>query len=75
MRLEVKYLFPISSSGANFYIYQLPEGLRMRKILGCKRIHKPRWRFSVFSRILMTFFITPLNKNFINGVANREIVH
>ena len=44
MKLEVKYLFPTSCSGASFYIYQLPEGLAMRKILhmvlGCKRIHK-----------------------------------
>ena len=29
MKLEVKYLFPTSSSGANFYIYQLYEGLGM----------------------------------------------
>ena len=33
MKLKVKYLFPTSSSGANFYIYQLPESLGMRKIL------------------------------------------
>ena len=33
MKLEVKYLFPTSSSGANFFIYELPEGLGMRKIL------------------------------------------
>ena len=33
MKLEVKYFFPTSSSGAHFYIYQLPEGLEMRKIL------------------------------------------
>ena len=33
MKLEVKYLFPTSSSGVNFYIYQLPEGLGMRKML------------------------------------------
>ena len=33
MKLEVKYLFPTSCSGANFYIYQLPEGFRIRKIL------------------------------------------
>ena len=30
MKLQVKYLFSTSTS---FYIYQLPEGLRMRKIL------------------------------------------
>ena len=33
MKLEVKYLFPNSSSDANFYIFQLPEGLGTRKIL------------------------------------------
>ena len=32
MNLKVKYLFPSSSSGANFCIYQLPECLGMRKI-------------------------------------------
>ena len=33
MKLEVKYLCPASSSGANFLIHQLPEGLEMRNIL------------------------------------------
>ena len=33
MKLRVKYLFPTSSSGTKFYIYQLPEGLGMTKIL------------------------------------------
>ena len=33
MKLEVKYPFPTSSSDANACIYQLPEGLEMRKIL------------------------------------------
>ena len=32
MKLEVEYLFLTSSSGANRYIYHLPEGLGMRKI-------------------------------------------
>ena len=30
MKLEVKYLFPTSFSGANFNIHQFPEGLEMR---------------------------------------------
>ena len=34
MKLEVKYLFSISSSSVTFYIYELSEGLGMRKILG-----------------------------------------
>ena len=33
MKLEVKYIFPSSSSGVNFCIYQLPEGLEMKKPL------------------------------------------
>ena len=33
MKLKVKYIFPTLSSVANFYIYQLPEGLGMKKIL------------------------------------------
>ena len=32
IKLEVEYLFPTSSSGANFYTYQLPESPGMRKI-------------------------------------------
>ena len=32
MKLEVKYIFPTSISGANFYIYELPEGLGMKII-------------------------------------------
>ena len=52
MKLGVKYLFPTSCSGASFYIYQLPEGLAIRKILhmvlGCKRIHKPGRTFQDF---------------------------
>ena len=33
IKLEAKYLFPTSSSGSDVYIYQLLEGLRIRKIL------------------------------------------
>ena len=41
MKLEVKYTFPTSASGANVYIYELPEGLAMGKILACDtRMHK-----------------------------------
>ena len=58
VKLEVKHLFPTSTWGTHFYIYQLPEGLRMRKILahmvlGCKRIHKPGLTFSAFLQIFM----------------------
>ena len=56
MKLEVKYLFPTSSSGANFYIYyQLSEGLGMGKhlhmVLGRKRIHKSGRKLSGISSI------------------------
>ena len=40
MKLEVKYLFPNSSSGANVYIYQLSEGLGMRKTAHGIRMQK-----------------------------------
>ena len=33
MKLDVTYLFPTLCSDINFYIYQLPEGLGMRKML------------------------------------------
>ena len=50
MKLEVKYLFPSSSSGANFYIYELPEGLLMRKILahGTRMQKNPQTRKDIF---------------------------
>ena len=50
MKLEVKYLFPPSSSGANFYIHQSPEGLGMRKTLAYDiRMHEnPQTRENVF---------------------------
>ena len=31
MKLEVQYLFPTSCSGANLFIYQLSEGLGIKK--------------------------------------------
>ena len=33
MKLEFKYIFPASTPGLNNYIYKLPEGLGMRRIL------------------------------------------
>ena len=64
VKLEVKHPFPTSSWGTHFYIYQLPEGLRMRKILahmvlGCKRIHKPGLTFSAFLQIEITQVQSP----------------
>ena len=49
-KLEVKYLVPASSSGANLYIYQLPEGLGMRKILthGIRMQKNPQSRKDIF---------------------------
>ena len=54
MKLEAKYLFPTSSSGVNFYIYQLHEGLGMSKILahGIRMPKNPQTRednFRIFS--------------------------
>ena len=85
-KLEVKYLFPTLSSDANFYIYQLPEGLGMRKILahgisrvGCKRIPKTGQTFSGFSWIFKELSVpkaqlAPSHKKAVNDVANPKIV-
>ena len=50
MKLEVKYLFPISFSGATFFIYELPEGLGMRKILanGTRMQKNPQNKEEIF---------------------------
>ena len=79
MKLEVKYLFLTSSLGANFYIYQLPEGLGMRKILThCVTMPKiPQnkedifWIFTDFYEVVrvQSTTCTP-HGNFISGVAN-----
>ena len=37
-------------------------------VLGCKRIHKHGWRFS-------KVYLAPPHKDFINGVANPELVY
>ena len=84
MKLKVKYLFPTSSSGTKFYIYQLPERLGMTKILahgkGCKRIHKTRHPFLVFSRIFMELCGSKVqlalpDGKLINCIANPKIVY
>ena len=84
MKLEAKYLFPTSSSGVNFYIYQLHEGLGMSKILahGIRMPKNPQTReaFSEFSQIFMELsgykvqLANPYG-NFISGVANPEIIY
>ena len=50
MKLEVKYLFSNSVSSASFYIYQLPEGLGMSKILthGIRMQKNPETRVDIF---------------------------
>ena len=50
MKLEVKYIFPTSTPRVNNYIYKLPEGLGMRKILAYgTRIQKnPQTREDIF---------------------------
>ena len=44
MKLQVKYLFPTSSSGTHFYIHQFSEGLGMGNILahGLRMQKKPQ---------------------------------
>ena len=73
MKLEVKYLFPTSSSGAKFYIYQMPEGLEMRKILahGIRMQKNPRTMEDICKSKVQ---LAPQQGNFISGVANPEIV-
>ena len=50
MKLEVKDLFPTSSTGSNFYIYQLPKSLGMSKVLphGVRMQKTPKTRTKVF---------------------------
>ena len=51
MKLEVKYIFPTSTPGVNNYIYKLPEGLGMRRILahGTRIQKNPQTREDIFS--------------------------
>ena len=84
MKLKVKYPFPNSSSGANFYIQQLPKGLGMRKILahGIRMQKNPQTRENIFW-VFMDFHevygskvqLAPPHGNFINSVANPETVN
>ena len=77
MNLEVKYIFPTSTPDVNNYIYKLPEGLGMRRILAHDtRIEKnPRIRKGIF-RIFTDFYRvcqskvqhTAPDRNFINGI-------
>ena len=60
MKLEVKYIFPTSTPGVNNYIYKLPEGLGMRRILahGTRIQKNPQtredifWIFTDFHRVM-----------------------
>ena len=77
MKLKVEHHFPTSSSGSNFCIYQLPEGLGTRKITWWYRMRKnPQtredtfWIFSDFHGV-MQFQLAPLHVKFINGIANQ----
>ena len=81
MKSEVKYLFPTSSSGANSYIHQLPEGLGMRKILAhVIRMRKnPQTREDIFwifthfhgvMRVQSPTFIPPPTPTEISSMAS-----
>ena len=50
MKLEVKYLFPTSCSGRNFYIDQLPKVMGIRRILaqGLRIQKNPQSRENIF---------------------------
>ena len=81
MKLGVKFLYLTSSSGENFYIYQLREGLGMRNMLahGIRMQKNTQTRDAIFW-IFMEFSNSKVqlalpHKNFINGVANPKIVY
>ena len=84
MELEVKYLFSTSSSRANFFIYQLPEDLRMKRILvyeiGMQKNPQTSRTFSGFSRILIELCGSKVqlalpHGNFSNSLAIPEIIY
>ena len=79
MKLQVKYLFPTSSSGTHFYIHQFSEGLGMGNILahGLRMQKKPQtsanilWIFMEVHEFMQVQkpTCTP-QENFSKGVAN-----
>ena len=81
VKLEVKYIFPTSSSGLIFYVYELPEMRKyQRMVLGCERIYNPGRKFFRSSRIFMELCgskiqLAFLHGSFISGVTNPEIVY
>ena len=82
MKLKVKYLFPTSSSGANFFIDKLPKIWKLEKkcyvinmLSTFKRIYKPGLTFSGFSRTFIEISgfkvqLDPPHGNFSNGYSN-----
>ena len=79
IKLEVKHIFLTPTWSADFYIYQLPESLGMRKILvhgiGCKRIYRPGLTFSAFSWICMELCRSQVQlTHLINGIASLKII-
>ena len=60
MKYEVKYIFPTSTPGLNNYIYKLPDGLGMRRIVahGTRIQKNPQtredifWIFADFHRVM-----------------------
>ena len=82
MKLEVKYIFPTLTSGANFYIYELPEDLGMKKNIyahGSGMQKNPQFKEDIF-RIFIELCgskvqLASWQRNFINGIANPKIVY
>ena len=82
MKLETQCLFPTSFSGTNVYIYQMPEGLGMKKILthGVRMQMNPQtradvsWIFTNFHGICgFKVQLAPSHGKFINGVAKPKL--
>ena len=63
MKLKVKSLFPTLSSGTNFFIYQLPEGLEIRRILahGIRMQTFPQTRVDIYQ--IFTDFLRVIQFN------------
>ena len=84
MNLEVKYLFPTLSSGANFLIYQLPEVLGMRKIIAHGIRMQKNAKTRAYNFLILTDLHTvmrfqsstyTLHGNFSNGCSNPETAY
>ena len=73
----MKYLLPVPFSGPTFFINQLSDSLKTRKILSdWNRIHKPRVQiFWIFKDFMKLSGLHPTHTNISYGYPNLEIVY